>query len=109
MLGRNPYKETVTNTDMDFHVHPGRGTTDWDLLSVLISRDNAEVIALKVILTDDAGDEYILGEYTTWTGTELVLTDLIRLDRAVEISIVTTGVTTGDVRARIITKLVTQE
>ena len=109
MLNRIAFKETVTDTDIELHAHPGKGTTDWDLLAVLVSRENTESIALAVTLIDGAGDEYIVGAFDTWEGLDLVFTESmpIRLDPNVEVKVITTGVTTGFVNVRIITKLAT--
>jgi len=110
MLSRNVYKTTVTGEDVLFEVHPGKGTTDWNLLSVLVSRDDDEEIEFAVTLVDiDGGDEFKIGEFLTWDDTNFVFSELLRLDRNLLIRITTDGVTTDDVRVRVIAMLKTTE
>lgn len=92
--------------DLSHLVQPGKGTQDFDLLTVMVHREDDEAISMKVSIFDPVHDaEFILGEFTTWTGKDFVSSELVQLEAFFEVRVITTGVTTGAIYSTVITRI----
>lgn len=103
---RKIYRASAAAVNLTLKIQAGGGSTDWNLLGVYFKRSSAEsiTITLKAVDNEDA-EEYIIAQETAWTGTQLVMTNPVALDRKSEIVLVTSGVTAGTLKAKAVAEI----